>query len=54
MAKLIETQLPQPPRTYLYSQFNQLIKRIQHALSKDIQTSDEAEEDEAVGFFLGK
>lgn len=52
MAKILEDILPQPPREYNQAQFNQLIKKLQLILNVDIQTSIEADEEEAINFFL--
>lgn len=52
MAKLLEGILPQPGKEYNQGQMNQLVKILQKALSKNVNTKDGAEEQEAINFFL--
>ena len=52
MPKLLEGILPQQGKEYNQGQMNQLIKALQKALDKNINTKDGAEEQEAIDFFL--
>ena len=52
MAKLLHDILPQPGEEYDKGKFNQLIRALQKALGVDVKTKDDAEEDEAINFFL--
>lgn len=52
MSKLLQDILPQPPREYNQGVFNQLIRKLQQALGMSVQTTDDAEETEAINFFL--
>ena len=52
MAQLLKDILPHPPREYNHGVFNQLIRKLQQALGMDIQTIDDADETEAINFFL--
>ena len=52
MAKLLQDILPQPAKDYNQGLFNQLIRKLQQALGLDVQTIEEADETEAINFFL--
>ena len=52
MAKLLQDILPQPPREYNHGVFNQLIRKLQQVLGMNVQTVDDADEAEAINFFL--
>jgi len=52
MSRLLTDILPQPQKEYDQSQFNQLIKQLQLALSTNVETQVEAEEREAISYFL--
>ena len=52
MPKLLEGILPQQGKEYNQGQMNQLVKALQKALDKNINTKDGAEEQEAIDFFL--
>jgi len=52
MARLLKDNLPQPTPQYNPGQFNQLVQKLQLILSQRVHTEDEADEDEAINFFL--
>jgi len=52
MGKILDTPLPQAPREYNIGIFNQLISKLQLVLGIKIHTSDDADETEAINFFL--
>lgn len=52
MSKLLQSILPQPPVDYNQSQFNQLIKVLQAALGINVETKLDADEREAINYFL--
>jgi len=52
MAKLLEGVLPKQGKEYNQGQMNQLVKALEKALDKNINTKDGAEEQEAIDFFL--
>ena len=52
MPKLLSDRLPNPPAQYNQQQFNQLVRKIQQALSKDVEMQESAEDREALDFFL--
>ena len=52
MAKLFEGMLAQPPSEYNQGMLSQLIRVLQQVLGKNVKTTDEAEEDEAIHFFI--
>jgi len=54
MARLLKDSLPIPPPAYNQGIFNQLIRKLQLILRVGVQTTDEAEEQEAIDFFLTK
>jgi len=54
MPKLLPDRLPNPPAQYNQQQFNQLVRKIQQALSKDVEPTTLAEDREALDFFLSK
>jgi hypothetical protein len=54
MARLLPGKLPDPPREYDYSSFDQIIKRIQQVLKVPVETQIDAEDREALDFFLSK
>ena len=52
MAKLLEGILPQPSPQYNYGYMHQLIRRLQQVLGINVHTADDADETEAINFFL--
>lgn len=52
MAKILPDILPQPPREYNYSSFSQLIRKLQQVLGIKVHTEEDADETEAINFFL--
>jgi hypothetical protein len=52
MARLLKDILPQPPVQYNQGMLSELVRKLQYILGINIQTEDEAEEIEAVNFFL--
>jgi hypothetical protein len=51
--KLLEGILPQPPgRDYSSGYMQQLIRRLQQALGINVHTKNDADETEAINFFL--
>ena len=54
MAKrILERPLPNPPAQYDQSQFNQIIRQLNEALTRNWQDENAAEEAEAIEFFFG-
>ncbi len=54
MSRLIPDKLPNPPVKYNQQQFNQLVRKLQLALSKDVELKQDANDREALDFFLSK
>jgi len=52
MGQLLKDSLPQPPAQYNQNTFNQLIRKLQRILRTRIETKDEADEAEAIQFFI--
>lgn len=52
MGRILKDSLPQPPPQYNQGVFNQLINKLQLILGINIQTKDEADEQEAIDFFM--
>lgn len=50
---LLKDALPQPPTKYNRSIFNQLINKLQLILGVNVQSKTEADETEAINFFIG-
>ena len=54
MAKLATGRFPIAPQEYNATQFNQMMRQLQQILDIDIETKREAEDKEALDFFLSK
>lgn len=54
MSKLLSTKLPNAPREYNQEQFNQIIRKLEAALAKNVELQVNAEDREALSFFLSK
>ena len=54
MAKLMTGRFPVPPEKYNAAQFAQMMRQLQQVLDIDIETKREAEDKEALDFFLSK
>jgi hypothetical protein len=52
MAFILKDALPQPPKLYNVSIFNQLINKLQLILGINVHTAADAQETEAINFFL--
>jgi len=52
MARLLEGVLPQPQKEYNYGYMHQLIRRLQQVLGLNVHTTSDADETEAINFFL--
>ena len=50
--KLLEGILPQPRPKYDYGYMHELIRRLQQILGINVHTKDDADETEAINFFL--
>ncbi len=50
--KLLPGKLPNPPVTYIQTQFNQIILKIQQALGKEVQFKKDGEDREATEYFM--
>ena len=51
---LLPGKLPNPPIEYNQQQWNQIIRQIQQALNTPVELRQEAEDREALDFFLSK
>lgn len=52
MSKLLSGRLPEPPVEYDQRQFSQFIRQLEEILNKDVELHNEAEDKEAMDFFL--
>jgi len=52
--KLLQDKLPNPPREYNQQQFNEIIRKLQAALSKEVESLTDANDREALDYFLSK
>jgi len=50
--KLLNSMLPEPKAEYDHSLFSELIRKLQSALATNVQTKSDADEEEAINFFL--
>tara|TARA_R110002096_G_scaffold184981_2_gene363630 strand:+ start:2729 stop:2893 length:165 start_codon:yes stop_codon:yes gene_type:complete len=54
MAKLLSGKLPDPPAEYNQQQFNQIIRKLELVLAKDVEDKQSADDREAQDWFLSK
>jgi len=52
MPRILNNILPQPTAEYDVAQFNQLVKHLQLALALNVESKDDADEREAIAYFL--
>ena len=52
MPRLLDGRLAEPPVDYDQRQFVQLMRQLEQVLSKNVQTHSDAEDKEALDFFL--
>ena len=53
-AALLPSKLPDPPGEYNQAQFNQIVRKIQQALSKTVASDIDHEDQEALDYFMSK
>ncbi len=54
MARLLPGKLPDPPIKYDHQKMNQIIRKIQQVLKVPVERENDAEDREALDFFLSK
>ena len=54
MARLLPGKLPDPPARYNREKFNQIVKKIQQVLKIPVEKEVDADDREALDFFLSK
>ena len=50
--RLLSGKIPNPPTIYLREQFNQIVRKIEQALSKEVSTKEDHEDQEAMDYFF--